>query len=133
LAELSPGDWLLTQNETNAVAETLRAARAAGLKTCLNPAPITPGVAGYPLDGVDLIVINETEGRDLSGATTPDAILDTLLNRHPALAIALTLSADGAKYADCDSRCAVPAQRVAAVDTTAVGDTFLGYFLAAGP
>jgi len=96
LAELSPGDGLLTQNETNAVAETLRAARAAGLKTCLNPAPITPAVAGYPLDCVDSLVVNETEGRDLSGATTPNEILDALLSRWPALAIVVTLGAEGA-------------------------------------
>lgn len=130
LAELSPGDWLLTQNETNAVAETLRAARAAGLKTCLNPAPITPEVADYPLDCVDLLVVNETEGRDLSGATTPDKILDALLSRWPALAIVMTLGAEGARYADRNGRCSVTAQRVTAVDTTAAGDTFLGYFLA---
>lgn len=126
----APGDWLLTQNETNSVPEALRAARARGLKVCLNPAPITPAVASFPFECVDLLVLNETEGADLSGQTTPAAILDTLLGRWPQLTIVLTLGSDGAIHATRETRTQVPAQRVHAVDTTAAGDTFLGYFLA---
>lgn len=130
-ADAAPGDWLLTQNETNYVPEALRAARARGLKVCLNPAPFAPAVASFPFECVDLLVLNETEGSDLAGQTTPAAILDTLLSRWPHLAIVLTLGADGAIHATRETRVQVSAQRVQVVDTTAAGDTFIGYLLAA--
>jgi len=40
------------------------------------------------------------------------------------------LGAAGARYAHREERLAVAAERVRAVDTTAAGDTFTGYFLA---
>lgn len=129
--DATSGDWLLTQNETNSVAQALSAARARGLKICLNPAPFTPAVATFPFECVDLLILNEIEGADLSGQTIPSAILDTLLSRWPHLAIVLTLGSDGAIYATRETRFQAPALRVRAVDTTAAGDTFIGYFLAA--
>ena len=130
-ADATPSDWLLTQNETTSVPEALRAARARGLRVCLNPAPFTPAVVTFPFECVDLLVLNETEGTDLSGQTAAAAILDALLTRWPHLAIVLTLGADGAIHATRETRVQVPAKRVHVIDTTAAGDTFIGYFLAA--
>ncbi len=42
----------------------------------------------------------------------------------------LTLGAGGVLYAGGEQRLHVPALAVKAVDTTAAGDTFIGYFLA---
>ena len=48
----------------------------------------------------------------------------------PKAKIVLTLGKDGAKYAEGDQVYHQPIFKVKAVDTTAAGDTFTGYFLA---
>ena len=91
-------------------------------------------VRDYPLDLVDLFIVNEVEAAELAGAATeaaPEAILDALRAKFPRAGIVLTLGASGS-VADIDGeRVAVAARPVKAIDTTAAGDTFLGYFLAA--
>ena len=84
----------------------------------------------YPLHCVDWLILNETEGGDLSGASEPEAILGKLLARWPHLQVVLTLGGDGAIYAHGAERLHVPACKVQPVDTTAAGDTFVGYLLA---
>ncbi len=131
LAGFGPGDWFLTQNETSAVPEALAAAHAAGLTVCLNPAPMDPGVLKYPLDLVDWLIVNEHEGADLTGADTPDAILAALRTRYPHSYVVLTLGADGVWCTDPAGEVTkVCSPRVQAVDTTAAGDTFIGFLLA---
>jgi ribokinase len=132
LAQFGPGDWLLLQNEISAMPDILRAAAARGLLVAFNPAPMTPEVQDYPLDGVSLFVVNETEGAALAGIenASPASIVGTLQRRFPRAAILLTLGGDGSLYARDGERIRTPAQAVEAVDTTAAGDTFIGYFLA---
>ena len=50
---------------------------------------------------------------------------------YPEARIVLTLGKDGAVYADREQKHFQPVFKVQAVDTTAAGDTFSGYFLAA--
>jgi ribokinase len=87
-------------------------------------------VAGYPLDKVDYFIINEIEGRELSGATEPDAIIAAMQRHFPRAATLLTLGEKGVRYADRQTNLSVPAEIVRAVDTTAAGDTFTGFFIA---
>ena len=54
-----------------------------------------------------------------------------LLERFPGSRIVLTLGSKGCIYQDACRRVEQRAYRVRAVDTTAAGDTFTGYFLAA--
>ena len=136
LAQFGEGDWLLLQNEISAMPDILHAAAARGLSVAFNPAPMTPDVQGYPLDGVSLFVVNQTEAAALagigtaSGPVSPASIVETLQRRFPRAAILLTLGGDGSLYARGGERIKTPAQAVEAVDTTAAGDTFIGYFLA---
>ena len=125
-----PEDWLLLQNEISAMPEILQAAAERGISVAFNPAPMTPEVHDYPLDGVSWFVVNRTEGADLAGAESPAAILEALHSRAPQAAILLTLGADGSLYTSGEERIITPAKSVEAVDTTAAGDTFIGYFLA---
>jgi ribokinase len=130
LAAFEAGDWLLLQNEIDEVPYLLLQARRRGLRTCLNTAPYGPEVAAYPLDCVDLFVVNETEGAGLTGCTNADAILAAMARRFPDAATVLTLGARGARYAGRGQQFSEPAVPVSAVDTTAAGDAFIGYFLA---
>lgn len=132
LAALPAGGFVLTQNETNVTAEVLLRAKKAGFRVVWNPAPITPDSSSIPLESVDILVLNEIEGAELSGETTPDAILHALAERIPHGIVVLTLGADGSIArvgGETLLTAAAPVQQV--LDTTAAGDTFIGYFLAA--
>ena len=59
-----------------------------------------------------------------------DEIIAEMLRRFPKAKIVLTLGKDGAVYADAEQKHFQPIFKVRAVDTTAAGDTFTGYFLA---
>ncbi|WP_269541245.1 ribokinase [Cerasicoccus fimbriatus] len=123
------GDWLLTQNETNAVGETMCLAKARGLKIAFNPAPMTDAVHGFPLELVDLFILNETEAEALAGAGVAD-VGTALRKRYPGADILLTLGAEGAQLLRGAEVIRQVAEPVDVVDTTAAGDTFIGYFLA---
>ena len=131
LAHFSAGDWLLLQNETANVDYAIRAAKAHGMKVALNPSPISDALLRYPLELVDLFILNEIEGQTLAGVTQNDgrAILASLADRFPAAAIVLTLGERGALYHDESTDLFCPAFDAPVVDTTAAGDTFCGFFL----
>lgn len=132
LAQTSPGTILLLQNEINDVAHLLEAGHARGLKVCLNPAPFGEETRHFPFQSVDILIVNEAEGEGLSGERQPEPIISRLSERLPAGAeVILTLGSQGALYGRDRERMHVPAKRVQAVDTTAAGDTFIGYYLAA--
>jgi len=127
----TPGDFILMQNETNCVAILLERAWRKGLFTVFNPAPMTGAVRNYPLDKVKLLIVNETEGKSLTGESAPADILASLLERYPHLRIVITLGSKGARYRDNKTEISIPAETIdRIVDTTAAGDTFIGYFLA---
>ena len=124
------GDFLLLQNETNAVAELLEKSAGKGFTVVFNPAPMDDGVKNYPLEHVDIFIVNAIEGEALTGERGADAILDAMLARYPKSRTVLTLGSEGVVYAAGKERIRVPARKVKAVDTTGAGDTFIGYFLA---
>lgn len=130
LINFSPGDCLLLQNEISAVPDILRVASALGLRIIFNPAPMHPDVKSYPLKLVDILIINELEGRELAGELDPDAVLEGLNRQFPKAAKVLTLGARGVLFAEKKTRLRVPAVKVTAVDTTGAGDAFIGYFVA---
>jgi ribokinase len=120
------------------VLEAFRLARAAGVRTVLNPAP----AAALPdelLRLADVCVPNEPELEALTGH--PAATLDqaeagarVLARRGPG-ALVVTLGARGALVLEGDAVEHVPAVPVQALDPTGAGDAFigaLGVSLAAG-
>ena len=96
----------------------------------LNLAPAPPGAAAIVADGVDWLVVNETEaaavlGRPVSGlaeAGQAAAALITAGARHAVV----TAGAHGAALAGPDATATISAFRVNAVDTVGAGDTFVG-------
>lgn len=130
LATFSSKDFLLLQNEISALTDVMALAAARGMRVVFNPAPFGPEVSDYPLQNVDLFILNETEGQALTGRVEADEIADAMLTRFTGAAIILTLGARGALYKDEAGSFEATAQRVEAVDTTAAGDTFIGFFLA---
>ena len=130
LAGFGPGDWLLLQNETACVGYAAAQAKRRGLRVALNAAPADGSLWETPLELVDLLFVNETEGAFLAGAEVPEEIAAVLTARYPDTALVLTLGEDGALAAGCGREpVRAAAFRVPAVDTTAAGDTFTGFFL----
>ena len=125
LSHFGAGDILLLQNEINDIPYIMAAAAKRELRICLNPAPFGPEVRAYPLELIDLLIVNETEATGLAGAST----LAALATLCPRSQIALTLGAAGAQYRSPTEEFRLPAPQVEAVDTTGAGDTFIGYFL----
>ena len=125
LSHFDRGDILLLQNEINDVSYIIAAASERGLTICLNPAPFGPQVRAYPLEWVDVLIVNETEATGLAGAST----LAALAALCPHAQIALTLGAAGVQYRSPTEEFHLPAPHVEAIDTTGAGDTFIGYFL----
>lgn len=129
LSHFSNSDYLLLQNEINNIGYIIRAAHKRGMKIAINAAPITPEIANYPLELVDYLIINETEGFGISGKKEPDDIIAELSERYPKCAIILTLGSKGVVVYSKGKKTALPSFDVKAVDSTGAGDTFIGYFL----
>lgn len=123
-------DTVLLQNEISGTDYIMRRAAKLGLRIILNPAPMSPQVLGYPLELVNVFILNEVEATALSGESAPTQSLEALRKRFSRSGIILTLGAQGVMYGDAAGVFSVPAKKAGAVDTTAAGDTFIGYFLA---
>lgn len=130
LAPARPEDCLLLQNEISAVPDIMRVAAKRGMSVTFNPAPMTKSVLDLPLDLVSTFILNEVEAGMLTGSEKESDMIAAMRKRFPKAAVVLTLGAKGARYADADESLTVPAVKVKAVDTTAAGDTFIGYFVA---
>ena len=114
----------------------LRRARAGGVRTVLNLAPVPEGAAGLLAECPDWLVVNAQEAAALAGRF-PDATPadEAALGRDIAAALAaglarghvvVTLGAAGAVLAGPSGTAAVPGFRVTAVDTVGAGDAFVG-------
>ena len=129
LAQFSPGDILVLQNEINLIPYIMERAHAAGLRIAFNAAPYQETVRNYPLDKVTWLIVNEVEGGGLSGRSEPDDIARELRRLYPKTNLLLTLGKAGCIYLSDEGTFFQKACRVEAVDTTAAGDTFTGYFI----
>ena len=131
LEPFGPCDFLVLQNEINAIDRIIELAAQRGMQVVLNPSPVADNLKALPLEKVSWFIVNEIEGAELSGETDPDRILNILTTLYPHAQIVLTLGGDGSVYAGHGERVAQSAFPVRAVDTTAAGDTFTGFFFAA--
>lgn len=130
LSHFSAGDLIVLQNEISCVPYILRCAHEKGMVVALNPSPYDGKIAACDLGCVDYLLVNETEGAGMTGKNETDDVLSALQQQHPALNIVLTLGGAGAVYQSRDGlRVFRNANKVQAVDTTAAGDTFTGFFL----
>lgn len=124
------GDILILQNEISNIDYIIEVAKAKQMKIYLNPSPINENLNKYNMQAIDGIFVNEHEGAYLADKEKVEDILDSLANKYPELEIILTFGDKGAYYRHKDINIFQPAYKVDAVDTTAAGDTFTGYFIA---
>ncbi len=125
LGKVAAGDILLLQNEINGLDAILRRAAEKGLRILFNPAPMEAAVKELPLHLLDTLIVNEGEGKALAGD------MDALRAAYPRQKILLTRGSRGATLWTGSELLFQPAFPVKALDTTAAGDCFLGYYAAA--
>jgi ribokinase len=141
--QVAPVRVALAQLETPLVAVSafFEAARDAGVRTILNPAPAIADALPLLADA-DLVVLNETELAIFSAAVAREAGADGSRPARPAdaammllqgrcQAVIVTLGAEGVWLVTGEDAVHFPAPAVTAVDTTGAGDCFCGV-LAAG-
>ncbi len=124
------GDILLLQNEVNMIPYIVDKAYEKGMQIALNPSPFNDRLKEVDMGKISLFLMNEVEGGQITGLENPEDIIAKVVEMYPNAKIVLTLGKDGAIYAEGDVRYQQPIFKVQAVDTTAAGDTFTGYFLA---
>lgn len=142
LSQFQEGDCLLVQNEVNQMPYLLQQAHSRGLKIALNPSPMDEKIWELPLGLVDYFILNEIEAGQLLGAGgTPqdtagsclqesgERMAEFLHQKYPSAAIVLTLGEHGSVFLRQGNCIRQRKYDVQAVDTTAAGDTFTGYFL----
>ena len=130
LSGFAAGDYLLLQNEITNVAYAIQRAAQKGMRVIFNPSPITPDLKEYPLRSVSCFLVNEVEGEALTGEKEHEAILAALHRAYPGATIVLTVGSRGVLCQQGERVYRHGAYPVHAVDTTAAGDTFCGYFVA---
>lgn len=130
LSSCEAGDFLVLQNEISELETAINIGAERELRMIFNAAPMTSAVLNLPLDRLELLIINETEGEALTEQNNPDGIISTLAAQRPSVNILLTLGAAGAWYAGREGRFSATPPKVDALDTTGAGDTFTGYFIA---
>ena len=134
LADFGEGDLLLLQNEINLLPSIIEKGAARGMLVALNPSPFDAKISACDLSRIGLFFVNEVEGAQISGESKdqPEKILDWFAGHYPESGVILTLGADGAWFMEgkTHERTYGEAVPTEAVDTTAAGDTFTGYFLA---
>lgn len=134
LERFGSGDFLVLQNEINELTYIVEQAHKKGLKIVLNPSPMNDKIRKLPLEYVDYFLLNEIEagqilGQDTANGFEGEKLARALLQKFPASAIVLTMGGDGSIYMDAKETVLQSVYKVKAVDTTAAGDTFTGFFI----
>jgi ribokinase len=129
LDSFEAGDILLLQNEINLLDYVIDKGWEKGMKIILNPSPYDSGLDSCDLSKISLFLVNEIEGFQITGKKEPDQILEKIRELYPAAAVVLTLGGEGSVYQDENGIYRQGIYKVKAVDTTAAGDTFTGYFI----
>ncbi|MEX0310522.1 MAG: ribokinase [Tateyamaria sp.] len=125
LAEASPGDMFVTQNETSGQRDAAEMAKQLGLRVVYAAAPFDADAVRAVLPFVDLLALNEVESDQL------EAALGKPVQALGVPDVVVTLGADGCKWLTrSGDETHVPAVPVTPIDTTGAGDTFTGYLVA---
>lgn len=134
LAKANKDDTLVLQNEISNVPYIVEEAYKKGMYIVLNPSPLNNRIFDIDLNKINLFVLNEIEAAGILG--NPDSgkdglnLIEQLAKKYPHTEIMLTLGSEGSVYGYKNTFIKQESVKTNVVDTTAAGDTFLGYFVA---
>ena len=129
LKDFGEGDYLILQNEINMLDMIIDKAYERGMRIVLNPSPFDDKLKECDFSKIWMFMLNEIEGEQCTGKKDPDEILEELGKKYPGARFVLTLGSAGAIYYDGKEKLFQDIFKVKAVDTTAAGDTFTGFFV----
>jgi len=130
LNNFESNDILLIQNEISNLDRLIEQASLKNMQIYFNPSPMDSKILEYDLSKIHCFIINQPEAYDITSEQEPDKILSKMLSLYPNSQVILTLGSDGVIYQDKENKYTQDAFKSEVVDTTAAGDTFLGYYLA---
>lgn len=134
MSHFESGDYLVLQNEINELGYIVEKAHEKGMIIVLNPSPMNEKILALPLDVTNYFILNEVEaaqilGKEDKGEESWEQIADDLLKKFPQATIVLTMGSEGSVFKNQKETVCQSIYKVQAVDTTAAGDTFSGYFI----
>ena len=133
LAAFGPGDYLVLQNEINCLPLIVDRAFERGMKIVLNPSPFNEKLREVDFSRLSWLLVNEVEAAQLSDSEEPESAWAVIHEKYPAVSLLLTLGKAGSRAWQVTENgveeAMQPAFPVKAVDTTAAGDTYTGYFI----
>ncbi|HWJ79623.1 MAG TPA: ribokinase [Niallia sp.] len=129
ISDFDTKDILVLQNEISCLEYIIEIAHNKGLTIALNPSPINKTILTLDYTKIDYLILNELEAKSISGQESIVKMFDYLLSLNSKLKIILTLGTNGVMYKDSYQEIKQESFKVDAIDTTAAGDTFLGFFL----
>lgn len=130
LSDAERDDILVVQNEISGLDIAFETAHRKNMRIAFNPSPFHSDIKKLPLSLVRWLFCNETEGEALFGSRDIREITERFITQIPDGDLVLTLGKDGSVFKNREKFIAQPIFETKTVDTTAAGDTFLGYFLA---
>lgn len=130
LEHFDAGDIIFMQNEINNIGYIANKAFDKGMTVIFNPSPFNEKIKDIDFNRLSCVILNEVEICAVSGCANPTDGLRMLKKTYPNLKIMMTLGSRGCVYADGVNEIRQNAFEAEAVDTTAAGDTFTGYFVA---
>ena len=129
LNKFKANDLLILQNEINNVDYIIEEAYKKGMQIAINLAPINGNEKKFDLTKVNIINVNESEGKALANKENPDDVFEELIKNYPNSMIILTLGELGSRCYYQGERFSQNIFKVEVIDTTSAGDTFFGFFL----
>lgn len=133
LSFFSRDDILCVNCEINDLGYVIDRAYEKGMRVFVNPSPVNEVASQIDFSKVSALVVNEVEGAVLAGlecGAPYEDVIEALSLRWPTCEVVMTVGSDGAYYSFQEQTLKVPAVKTCVVDTTAAGDTFMGYFIA---
>lgn len=134
LRNFEKDDFIILQNEISELSYIVKLASEIGMKIVLNPSPMNEKIFELPMEYVSYFILNEIEAMQILGKEYDDdfnglLIAEEMRKKFPNASVVLTMGEKGAIYKDSVETVVQPAFSVQAVDTTAAGDTFTGFFV----
>ncbi|WP_129044571.1 ribokinase [Companilactobacillus metriopterae] len=134
---IAEADCIIAQFEVplETITEAFKIAKDNGVVTILNPAPAKKEIPAELIALSDVIAPNETEAEIITGVKVEDEAsmqkAADALHEMGVGTVVITVGDKGSFYSFKDGKSGfVDAFKVKAVDTTAAGDTFIGYLSA---
>lgn len=131
LSHFEKGDMIILQNEINHLDYIIDKAYEIGMTIVMNPSPYDAKLDACDLKKVSLFFVNEIEGAQMTGEHDFAKLPAVLQETYPDADFVLTLGSAGSVFIGKGKELHQDIFKVEAVDTTAAGDTFSGYFIAA--